>query len=179
MIRHKVFTAALPSLLALTACQQQPTGTTTVTTNAATGSVTTTSSGAAPTVASMRIQPGKWETRVEVLDRKMTGLPPGIALPKTEPRTMTSCVTPEQASKGPGDMLKMANASCTATTSTFAGGKIALVMSCKLPNGTLAVKTSGSYSPTEVTTDSEVTMTGKVSSTEKTHSVARRLGDCG
>jgi hypothetical protein len=109
----------------------------------------------------------------------MTGLPAGTTVPTSKPRTIISCVTPEQASKGPGDMLKMANASCTATTSTFAGGRIALAMSCKLKNGTLSIKTTGNYSPTQVTTDSEVTMTGKISSTEKTHTVARRVGECG
>lgn len=178
MVRQRVITAALV-IIALGACQRPPTGTTTITTNAETGTVATTSTGTAPTAASMGLQPGKWETRMEVVDRKTTGLPAGMTMPKAAPRIVTSCVTPEQASKGPGEMLKAANASCTATTSTFAGGKIALAMTCKLPNGTLAVKTNGSYSPTEVTTDSEVTMTGKVSSTEKTHTVARRLGDCG
>ncbi len=164
-------------VLALAGCGQK-TSSTTITTNAATGTVTT--KGDAPlSAAALGLQPGRWETKMVVLDRKMSGMPAGVTLPKAEPITVTTCMTPEQAAKGPGDLLKQANADCTVNSSTYAGGKIAVDMNCKLPTGmTMAMKTDGTYTPTSMVSDSEVSMTGKMSMTQKTHSEAHRVGEC-
>ena len=162
--------------LALAACGQK-TSSTTITTNSATGTVTT-SGDAPPSAAALGLQPGKWETKIEVTDLKMTGMPAGMNIPKPAPVTTTTCMTPEQASKGPGDLLKQANTDCTINSSTYSGGKIAVEMNCKLPTGTMAMKTSGTYTSTSMTSDAEVSVTGKTSMTQKVHSEARRLGEC-
>ncbi|HEX7693582.1 MAG TPA: DUF3617 domain-containing protein [Sphingomonas sp.] len=161
--------------LALAACGK--TSTTTITTNSETGTVTT-SGDAPPSAAALGLQPGKWETKVEVVDMQMSGMPAGMTVPKPEPVTTTTCMTPEQAAKGPGDLLKQVNADCTINSSTFAGGKIAVDMNCKLPMGTMAMKSTGSYTPTSMTSDAEVSMTGRGSMTEKTHTEAHRIGEC-
>ncbi|WP_066589708.1 DUF3617 domain-containing protein [Sphingomonas pruni] len=172
---------AATATLALAACGEK-TSSTTITTNSATGTVTTTGD-APPTVASLRMQPGKWETTITTLETKTSGLPAGMPAgmtpPKPAPQTITACVTPEQATKGPGEMLKNAKVDCTIKNSTFTGGRIASEASCKLPNGTMTMNTTGSYSPTEVTYDTEAAISaGPVSSTTKTHTVSRRIGEC-
>jgi hypothetical protein len=169
---------AATAALTLAACgQKSGSTTTTITTNSATGTITTTGD-APPSAAALGLQPGKWETKIEVTELKMSGMPAGMTVPKPAPMTTTTCMTPEQASKGPGDLLKQANADCTVNSSTYAGGKIAMDMNCKLPTGTMAMKTTGTYTATSMASDAEVSMTGKTSMTQKVHSEAHRVGEC-
>lgn len=164
--------------LALAACGQK-TGTTTITSNSETGTVTTTTSGNPPTAASLGLQPGKWETTITVIDAK--GLGPDV---KSGPQKISTCITPEQAAKGPGDMLKgamsKAKIDCTIKSSSFAGGKVSSEASCKLPTGAMNMKVDGTYSPTDVSYDTETTLnSGPVNTVTRTHTVAHRVGDCG
>ncbi|MGN6817947.1 MAG: DUF3617 domain-containing protein [Sphingomonas sp.] len=175
---------------ALTACGQK-TSTSTTTINSETGTVTTT--GDAPTTAtSLGLQPGKWESTTTTLELTTTGMPanmPKEMIPqKPAPQTVTACLTPEQASKGPGELLQDALAKlkaakfkvdCSITNSTFAGGKILSEASCQLPTGTMTTKTSGTYSATEATYDSEASVKGgPITSVTKTHTVSHRVGEC-
>lgn len=164
--------------LTVAACSQ-PTSTTTITSNSATGTVTT--SGNAPSAAALGIQPGKWETTIDVTESKTTGLPQGMRQPpKLGPQKITACVTKEQASRNPAEMLRKAKLDCTISNSIFSGGKVASQVSCKLPNGTMTMNTSGRYSATEVSYDTQQTMTmGPVVASQKMHTVSRRIGDCG
>jgi hypothetical protein len=164
--------------LALAGCNKKASETVTTTANGTT--TVESSTGSAPlSAASLGIQPGKWQTTIEVTDLKMTGGPAGMpAMPKPAPMTVTSCMTPEQASKGPGELLKNAKADCTATRNVYEGGKMDVVMTCKMPSGTMSTKTTGTYSPTEMTSDAEVSMSGAVSMTQKVHTVAKRIGEC-
>jgi hypothetical protein len=178
--------------LALVSCGQKTgTTTTTITANSETGTVTTTGD-AAPTVASLGLQPGKWESTTTTLDMTTTGMPanmPKNMMPqKPGPQTVTACLTTEQASKGPAQLLQDAIAKlktakvkvdCTITNSTFAGGKIDSAASCTLPTGTLSTKTSGTYSATAASYDSESTLnSGSINSVTKTHTDTHRVGEC-
>lgn len=159
---------------ALAACNQK-TGSTTITTNSQTGEVTTSGSGA----KSLNLQPGEWEVKVQVSDLKMASMPNAPAAPAAI--TSKTCITPEQASKGPGDFLKQAKMDCTATTSSFAGGTIAAEMTCKMPGGQpgeMRSKTTGRYTATSMTTDAEVSMTGPMTMSQKVHTEAKRIGEC-
>lgn len=171
--------------LSLVACQRHTTSTTTVARNTQTGWTTTTtgtsssSSSLIPSASALVIQPGKWETRREVLEVTMSGLPAGISAPKPATQTATSCLSPEDAAKGPEEMLKSANSACQTAKSVFADGKIELEMTCSLPSGTIHVSSHGVYSATQILTDTVVTRSGKVSGSEKSHTIARRVGNCG
>jgi hypothetical protein len=171
---------AATACLALAACGKKES--TTITTSANGSTTVETSTGAQPmSAASLGIKPGKWQTTIQVTDLKMSG--PAVAgmpaMPKPAPVTMTMCMTPEQASKGPGELLKNAKADCTATRNVYSGGKLDVAMTCKMPGGdTMSTKTSGTYSPTEMTTDAEVEMTGRMSMSQKVHTEAKRIGDC-
>lgn len=161
---------------ALAACQQK-TGSTTITTNAQTGAVTTTGTGGG--AQSLGLKPGQWEVKVQMSDLKMASMPD--APPAPPAITRKTCITPEQASRGPGDFLKQAKMDCTATTSSFAGGAIAAEMTCKMPGGgagEMRSKTTGTYTPTSMMTDAEVTMTGPMAMSQKVHTEAKRIGEC-
>lgn len=164
------------STLALAACGQK--STTTVATDGNGTTTTNTTTSGIPTADTLKLQPGEWETTIAITELKMTGLPAGMTPPKPEPTTVKTCLTPEQASKGPGDFLKQAGADCTATTSNYGGGKIDVAMTCKMPQGTLTTHSTGTYSPTEMTADAEASLTGQMSMTQKVHTTARRLGEC-
>lgn len=175
--------------LALAACGQKTSTTTTFSTNSTTGTVTT--SGDAPvTATSLGIQPGKWETTITTLDMTTTGepadMPKGMVPQKPGPRTIAACVTSEQASKGPGEMLqealgklKKAGIDCTITNQVSPGGKMESEGRCKLPSGMMTSRTTGTYTPTEISYDSESSRNmGPVTAVTKTHTVSRRVGDC-
>ena len=167
--------------IALAGCGQ-PSGTTTITSNSQTGTTTTTTTGnPPPSAAAMGIQPGNWKTTVTVTDSTTTGMPPGMRMPpKMGPQTMTTCVTPEQAARNPADLLKKAKLDCTIQNSVFSGGKVASQATCKLPNGSMTMSTTGTYSPTDLSYDTEQTMKmGPIVATQKMHTVSHRVGDCG
>lgn len=173
-MRSALLTAA--AVFALAGCDSK-TGTTTITTNSQTGEVTTSGTGAG--AQPLKLQPGEWEVKIQVSDLKMASMPNAPATPAAI--TSKTCITPEQASKGPGDFLKQAKMDCTATTSSFAGGTIAAEMTCKMPGGgggEMRSKTTGSYTATSMTTDADVSMTGPMTMSQKVHTEAKRIGDC-
>ncbi|MFD1035286.1 DUF3617 domain-containing protein [Sphingomonas hankookensis] len=173
---NKLIPLTLVGALALGACGDRKTGSTTLTSNSATGEVTTSETGAG--AETPQLQPGKWEVRTQVSDLKMANMPKGM--PANPPAQTTSvCITPEQASKGPADMLKQAGADCTATSNSFAGGKIESDVACKMPGNTqMTGKTTGTFTPTSFTTDQQMEMTGAMTMSQKVHVEGRRTGEC-
>lgn len=153
-------------------------GNTTTAVERSTTSTTTTTAGdaAIPTAASLGLKPGKWETKISILSVEIDG--------KRQPappsgQAVMTCMTPEMAAKGPGEMIKKAGVNCTSTKATYSNGKISAQMTCKLPMGTMSSTTTGTYSPTEMTTDAEATVSGRMMIKQRIHSEARRIGDCG
>ncbi len=173
---NKLIPLALVGALALGACGDQKTGSTTLTSNSATGEVTSTETGAG--AETPKLQAGKWEVRTQVSDLKMANMPKGM--PANPPaQTNTVCITPEQAAKGPADMLKQAGADCTATSNSFGGGRIESAVRCKLPGNTaMTGKTTGTFTSTSFATDQQMEMTGATAMSQKVHVEGRRIGDC-
>lgn len=152
------------------------TTTTTPTTSATTTTPTTATSADGPSAASLGLQPGKWETTIAIQEMTVNGVdrtPPGGASQKG-----TSCLTAEQAAKGPGEFLKAAGSQCTATSSNFGGGRMDVEMACKMPMGTLTTRSTGAYTPTSMTSDAVGSVSGRMSITERVHTEARRIGAC-
>jgi hypothetical protein len=173
--------------MALAACGQHSstttttadgnTTTTTETTAATPTTATTTTTATVPSAASLGLQPGKWETTIAIQEMTVNGVnrtpPNGAAAQKA-----TSCLTPEQAAKGPGEFLKAAGAHCTATSSNFGGGRMDIEMVCKMPMGTLTTKSTGTYTPTSMTSDAVGSVSGRMSISEKLRTEAHRIGEC-
>ncbi|WP_156347652.1 MULTISPECIES: DUF3617 domain-containing protein [unclassified Sphingomonas] len=162
--------------LALSACGDQKTGSTTLTSNSATGEIVSSETGSG--AETPKLEAGKWEVRTQVSDLKMANMPAGM--PANPPaQTASVCITPEQAAKGPEEMLKQSGADCTVTSNSFAGGKIESEVSCKLPGDMqMKGKTTGTFTPTSFTTDQQMEMTGKTTMSQKVHVEAKRIGNC-
>lgn len=124
------------------------------------------------------IQPGKWENKVEILDVKMSGGPPGLAeAMRGRPQVVTRCVTAAEASRGPQSAMN-ADKACRFTRYYAANGRISSELVCTRPTGTTTATAQGSYTPTSYAAVGRVTMTGKVQMTMTTRTSGRRLGGC-
>ncbi|MEI9850952.1 MAG: DUF3617 domain-containing protein [Sphingomonas sp.] len=131
--------------------------------------------------------PGKWESRIELLDMQMPGMekmPPAMAeqlkAKMAEARVVSSCMTPEDA-KRPGSEMFTGdrNNKCTFSNYTLAGGRIDATMVCREPQGEMTMRMTGTFAPESFVVENEVT--GK-SAAGAMHSRARvtgkRVGDC-
>jgi len=169
----------------LGACSQQPVSGNSATAGTANAAAPATAPAApsAPVVPAITaLQPGKWQSTVTILDLKIMGLPPGMKTPQPAPVTRAYCLTPEQASKGPSEMVNKINEQfgdkCSHSRAEFSGGKIGVSLSCQMAGGTLTMEIDGTATPTSIVTDANASLTGKTSMTEKVHSEARRIGAC-
>ncbi|MDH7640950.1 DUF3617 domain-containing protein [Sphingomonas oryzagri] len=133
-----------------------------------------------------KIQPGEWEVTVEMVDQKITGGPANMPTPpRLPPQTMKTCITPEQVNRPEGmfsggmDGLKK---NCTYDSFSMADGKIDAKMHCAMPSGMkIEATNTGTFSPTEISSDSNSTVTGLpggMTSSSHTRMSAKRVGEC-
>lgn len=133
---------------------------------------------AVPGIASAQITPGKWDIVTTMSSIDMPGAPPGIAaMMKGRPTKVSHCITPEEATRGPQEMLK-ARKECRFTRYTMAGGKFDSVMTCQQNGATMTAASTGSFTATGFTTTSRTVMTGAHAMTMTATSVGKRVGDC-
>jgi hypothetical protein len=180
----KPLTIVLPAMAMLAACNSKPT------VHAENASV---ADVAAATKDAVKLEPGKWETRVAILSIEAPGLPPQAAAAmkqQAQAQKVETCLTPEQAAKPPQDMLGMAK-NCTYKKFEMSGGKMSGSLVCKnmsgMPTGEMRASMSGKFASTSYDVTSEATMDmpatpgapaagGKV--TTKTQVSGKRLGAC-
>lgn len=161
------------------------TATTPTTNTSATSQTTATTATSAgiPTAASLGIRPGKWENKVEILDMEMPGAPPQMAaairkgMASRQPEAVTSCLSPEDAAKGPANAM-LDKAHCSFTKADTGGGHISTAMTCNMPNGTLSTQGEGVYTPTSYTVEGHGSLTGRMSMTMHTRTAGKWLGEC-
>jgi CheY-like chemotaxis protein len=171
--------------LALAACDNGPSVTAT---NASTADI------AAKTADMVKIEPGNWKTKVQILDISMPGMDdPRVAdamkqAMQSHSKTANEfnyCVTPEQAEKPRAEMFAgKDNGDCRYDSFTMAGGKIASKMTCKRSGGTMTMTMDGTYSPTAYAMTAQMTGIGPSgpgkagSMTMKMQTNAERTGAC-
>jgi hypothetical protein len=124
------------------------------------------------------VEPGQWEMTVTIDSIDMPGAPPMIAnIMRGHKMTIRHCITPEEASRGPQDVMK-SNNSCAFTRYSAVGGKLSSEMVCKQPGGTMTVENEGTFTPTTFTASGRsVTTGGRAMSTTSTSS-GHRIGEC-
>lgn len=127
--------------------------------------------------ADMTMTPGKWQIVNTVESMAMPGMPPELrqgVIPK--PMTTTICITPQQATAGPRDVIGKTNGACHYRNFTATAGRISGVMECKggMP-APLVVAIEGSFSPTGYDIRSKMNG-GAMQSTSRT--VGKRIGPC-
>lgn len=132
--------------------------------------------------AAATIQPGQWETTLQVEAANIPNLPPGVTPPRMQPITTNMCITPEQAAN-PGADAMTGNAQqesgCRTENFSFANGRIQGTSVCER-NGVQARTTmTGQYTPTsyEMTMQTETNAGGQQQSSTM-RVTARRIGDC-
>jgi hypothetical protein len=174
-----LFLASAAMLLALSACGK----------NADSGQPIT-AEQVAKTIDSVKLQPGEWEAKQQIIDAKMTGLPPGapadaMASMIGKVNTIRHCITPEQAANPSADFLAaQKDSKCTYANMDMTGGTIKADMSCAVPGQPKAKMTmtmSGTYGPDNYAMDMSMTSTGTpngMGMAIKMKSAAKRVGDC-
>jgi hypothetical protein len=174
----------LPAMLVLAGCNSEPEY---KAENASVAEVTK------ATQEAVKIQPGKWETRAEILSVDGEGLPPSMldAMKQaSKGQTHETCVTPEMAAKPPQQLLGMAK-SCKYENFEIAGGNMKASMVCSgdpaNPSAGMRATMSGKFTSTsyDVTSETAVTMVAAAGSsgptpkmTTKTRVTGRRTGEC-
>jgi len=125
------------------------------------------------------IQSGQWEVVTTVEQVTMPGAPPAVAqMMKGKPITVRHCITPEQAARGPRDMLKN-DKSCTVKSYAMTGNRLTSEIVCKQGGNTMTATSSGTFTPTGYTLRGKTVMTGQQAMTMTTSAVGRRIGACG
>src|SRR3546814_14825870 len=82
-----------------------------------------------------------------VTDVNMPGAPPQMLEMMKKPQTMRHCVTPDQASRGPQELLKQSQGQCKFSKYDFRAGRVNAVMQCNSrERGSMTVTTEGSRS---------------------------------
>lgn len=140
-------------------------------------------------VQAVKLQPGQWETTVEILDVKMEGLPEGAPAGMMNnmigtTTTVKSCITKEQAEKPNADFLSaQKDANCTYSSFDMSGGLIKAAMSCsgKDRPGELKLNMTGKYGTDSYEMNQEMNMAGfqpGMSMAMKSKVTGRHIGDC-
>lgn len=131
-----------------------------------------------PAAAVAQVTPGQWEIAVTIDSVDMPGQPPMVAnMMKGRTTKVKHCITPEEAARGPQDMMK-ANKACTFTRYSMVGGKLSSEMTCKTGEGVMTSVSSGSFTPTSFTTTGRTVQTGQMAMTMTSRSTGRLVGPC-
>jgi len=136
----------------------------------------------------MFIKPGRWESKVSVLDVQMPGMPPQMAdrIKQTmatvnERDTTATCVSEADAKKPREDFFAGKSKNCRYDHFTMSGGKIDAAMTCSGERGTsMSMTMTGTYSPDHYEGDMAMDMAGPEgrSMKMKSHSVSNLVGQC-
>src|SRR3546814_11379383 len=92
-----------------------------------------------------------------------------------KPQTMRHCVTPDQASRGPQELLKQSQGQCKFSKYDFRAGRVNAVMQCNSrERGSMTVTTEGSFTPSSYATTSKMVMNSPMGTMNR--SEERRVG---
>ena len=133
------------------------------------------------------IEPGKWRTKVSVLNVDVPGMPPQMAqemrenMAKMQEHTYDSCLTEADVKRPKEGFFAGRNNECRYDHFTMSGGKIDAVMHCTgRPSGATTMTINGTYSRDSY----EATMAMDVSGGReggmkmRSHSESHRAGQC-
>lgn len=129
------------------------------------------------------LSPGEWETKVELIEADIPGMPKGagemMAKQAAAQPPARYCITPEEAAKPGGNLFTgSGKGDCTVEKLTMSGGRIDQVVSCANPDGKpgMRMTTSGTYSAASVDGTAEMDMIGVMKM--KVKLASRRVGEC-
>jgi hypothetical protein len=135
-------------------------------------------SGAA-SADTMKVLPGEWEVTSTMKMQTMPNMPPKMAAmmraQQGKPMVMRTCITPEEAARGPESRPRDKN--CKVGTMTYGGGRVTAETVCTHEGDVTRVKMNGTYTPTSYVMDGAMSgsrgATGAMAMTM--HIVGKRL----
>ncbi|TKD52821.1 DUF3617 domain-containing protein [Sphingomonas baiyangensis] len=132
--------------------------------------------------------PGEWETRVQVTDAQIAGMPPAMVDQMRKQlitvRTSSSCMTPDEATRPNETMFSGTDrGNCRFDRYDMANGRIAAAMTCMAmaDQPAMTATMQGRYDATSFDIDNRLEVTnvaGAESLTMAARVTGKRLGDC-
>ncbi|MEO0032788.1 MAG: hypothetical protein RIS94_2546 [Pseudomonadota bacterium] len=165
--------------LPLAACKQKAVEATNEKPSEVAARVAAANAGGAP-----QFQPGRWETAIQIVKMDMDGVPPEAKTMMErmmgKGRTVTSCLTTEQAEKPGGKFFGQADQNCTYDHFSMNGGQIDAKMTCKTPHGAQVMTMNGTFTPASYESTMQMEGEGPTGQgmTMTMHLSAKRTGDC-
>lgn len=135
----------------------------------------------------MRLNPGEWETTVEVVDIEVPGMPKGgphsqaLGMMREAKTTVTNCVTQEEAENPESGVFTGSNGQCRYERFSMASGRIEGTLNClgQDGGGTMRMTTAGTFSDTAFALDNAMeTRLGESVMKMKAKVSGKRIGDC-
>ena len=124
------------------------------------------------------VDPGKWDTKVSVLDVDIPGMPAEMAAQMN----FTSCLTEEDVKRPKEDFFAGSNKDCRYDHFTMSGGKIDAALRCegKPEGGAMNMTINGTYSRDsyEATMAMDVAGGREGGMKIRSHSESHRVGQC-
>ncbi|HEV2594456.1 MAG TPA: DUF3617 domain-containing protein [Sphingomicrobium sp.] len=135
--------------------------------------------------ADTMIEPGLWQSKVEVAEMNIPGLPPQYAekmkqsMAESRNHATRHCITAADVKKPKEDFFG-ADKSCKYQHFTMGGGKIDIQMICGEEGATQTTNMSGTYTPTRYSVNMSSIGSGNKQSlmSMKMHVDSERVGEC-
>jgi hypothetical protein len=134
------------------------------------------------------VDPGRWETKVSLLDVDMPGMPPQFAaqmkkaMANRQENGFASCLTEEDVKRPKEDFFAGKNKDCRYDHFTMSGGKIDAALRCenKPERGTATMQINGTYSRDSYEATMAMTVDGgrEGSMKMRSHTESHRVGQC-
>jgi hypothetical protein len=133
------------------------------------------------------VEPGKWQSKVTVLDVDMPGMPPQFAqrmketIGKVQAATTETCLTEADVKKPKEDFFAGRSKNCRYDHFTMSGGTIDAVMNCTAEQGgTMTMTVNGTYSSDSYDATMAMDMAGgrQGGMHMKSRIESHRLGEC-
>ena len=137
------------------------------------------------------ISPGRWETKVSLLNIEMPGMPPQFAarmkesMSKIQGGTYTTCLTEADVKKPKEDFFAGRSKNCRYDHFTMSGGKIDATLNCTNQgeggtSSTMTMSVVGTYSSDSYEADMSMDSSGgpRGGMKMKSHTESHRTGEC-
>ncbi len=131
-----------------------------------------------------KLQPGQWEMRIEQVSSETSGGSGNLPqMPKVPASSTKVCLTEEQVNNPQGILggASPMQKNCVYDSFTMAGGKIDAKMRCTMGDIKVEGTNSGTFSATEIASESHTTVTGLpggMTSKSQLKMNGKRLGEC-
>ena len=142
----------------------------------------------AATGSEAMVDPGKWRTKVTMIDMELPGMPPQMVsqmkqtMAKMQDNTYEVCLTEKDVKKPKEDFFAGRNRNCRYDHFTMSGGKIDAALTCPGREGeTMNMAITGSYARDSYEATMAMDVTGGPQGKGmklRSHSESHRIGQC-